>query len=55
MTQEGFKRKMTVILSADVVGYRRLVDDDDEANRRRYLQAFWVDFGEPGKREVGIF
>jgi hypothetical protein len=55
MTQEGFKRKMTAILSADIVGYSRLMDDDDEANRRRELQAFGVDFGEPGKREVGIF
>ncbi|MHC4792351.1 MAG: hypothetical protein ACYS8Y_13150 [Planctomycetota bacterium] len=53
MTQQGLKRKLKVILSADVVGYSRLMDDD-EANRRRKLQAFGVDFGRPGKKEVGI-
>jgi adenylate cyclase len=31
MTQEGFKRKLTAILSADVVGYSRLMDDNEEA------------------------
>jgi len=31
MPQEGFKRKLSAILSADVEGYSRLMDDDDEA------------------------
>jgi TolB-like protein/class 3 adenylate cyclase/Flp pilus assembly protein TadD len=31
MTQEGFKRKLTTILSADVVGYSRLMEDNEEA------------------------
>ena len=31
MTQEGFKRKLTAILSADVVGYSRLMGDDEVA------------------------
>jgi adenylate cyclase len=31
MPQEGFKRKLTAILSADVVGYSRLMDDNEEA------------------------
>jgi adenylate cyclase len=31
MTQEGFKRKLTAILSADVAGYSRLMDDNEEA------------------------
>jgi adenylate cyclase len=31
VTQEGFKRKLTVILSADVKGYSRLMGDDEEA------------------------
>jgi len=31
MTQEGFKRKLTAILSADVVGYSRLMEDNEEA------------------------
>jgi len=31
MTQEGFKRKLTAILSADVEGYSRLMGDDEEA------------------------
>jgi adenylate cyclase len=31
MTEEGFKRKLTTILSADVVGYSRLMEDNEEA------------------------
>jgi len=31
-----------------------LLRNDDDL-RRRELEAFGVDFGEPGKREVGIF
>ena len=34
MTQEGFKRKLTAILSADVEGYSRLMGDDEEATVR---------------------
>ena len=34
MPQEGFKRKLTAILSADVIGYSRLMRDDDEATVR---------------------
>ena len=34
MTQEGFKRKLTAILSADAVGYSRLMRDDEEATVR---------------------
>jgi len=34
MTQEGFKRKLTAILSADAAGYSRLMGDDDEATVR---------------------
>ena len=29
MEQEGFKRKLTAILSADAVGYSRLMGDDE--------------------------
>ena len=31
MAKEGFKRKLSAILSADVEGYSRLMDDDEEA------------------------
>jgi class 3 adenylate cyclase len=31
MTKEGFKRKLTAILSADAVGYSRLMDKNEEA------------------------
>ena len=31
MVQEGFKRKLAAILSTDVVGYSRLMEDDEEA------------------------
>jgi adenylate cyclase len=34
MTDEGFKRKLTTILSADVEGYSRLMGDDEEATVR---------------------
>ncbi len=34
MTQEGFKRKLTAILSADVEGYSRLMEEDEEATVR---------------------
>jgi adenylate cyclase len=34
MPQEGFKRKLAAILSADVVGYSRLMRDDEEATVR---------------------
>jgi len=31
MAEQGFKRKLTAILSADVVGYSRLMEDNEEA------------------------
>ena len=34
MAQEGFKRKLTAILSADAVGYSRLMVDDEEETVR---------------------
>ena len=34
MADEGFKRKLTAILSADVDGYSRLMSDDEEATVR---------------------
>jgi adenylate cyclase len=34
MTREGFKRKLAAILSADVEGYSRLMDQDEEATIR---------------------
>jgi adenylate cyclase len=34
MADEGFKRKLTAILSADAVGYSRLMDDDEESTIR---------------------
>jgi adenylate cyclase len=34
MTEEGFKRKLAAILSADVEGYSRMMDDDEEATIR---------------------
>jgi len=39
MMQEGFKRKLTAILSADVVGYSRLMDDN-EAETIRTLKNY---------------
>ena len=34
MADVGFERKLTVILSADVESYSRLMDDDEEATIR---------------------
>jgi adenylate cyclase len=34
MANEGFKRKLAAILSADVEGYSRLMDDNEEATLR---------------------
>jgi adenylate cyclase len=34
MAEKGFKRKLTAILSADVIGYSRLMRDDEEATVR---------------------
>ena len=46
MTGEGFKHKLTAILSADVEGYSRLMDDDEEATVRtlkpRVLVYLWL-------------
>jgi adenylate cyclase len=39
MAEEGFKRKLAAILSADVEGYSRLMDDDEEKTVRT-LTAF---------------
>jgi class 3 adenylate cyclase len=35
MAEKGFKRKLTAILSADVEGYSRLMDDDEESTVRK--------------------
>lgn len=34
MAQDQFKRKLTAILSADVVGYSRLMGDNEDATIR---------------------
>ena len=34
MAEEGFKRKLAAILSADVEGYSRLMEDDEETTVR---------------------
>ena len=34
MATEGFKRKLTAILSADAVGYSRLMGEDEAATVR---------------------
>ena len=34
MTEETLKRKLAAILSADVVGYSRLMGDDEESTIR---------------------
>ena len=37
MAEEGFKRKLTAILSADVEGYSRLMGDAEEATIRMLI------------------
>ena len=34
MSEEGFKRKLTAVLSVDGYGYSRFMDDDEEATAR---------------------
>ena len=44
MEQKGFHRKLTAILSADVAGYSRLMQDDEAATVKTlesYKQAFF--------------
>ena len=38
MEEQGFKRKLTAILSADAVGYSRLMGDDEEATIRTLIE-----------------
>ena len=42
MADEGFKRKLTAILSADVVGYSLLMENNEEATIRIYSFAVFV-------------
>ena len=52
MTQEGFKRKLTAILSADAVGYSRLMRED-EASTVRDIAAHRVLITETIKQHHG--
>ena len=55
MAQEGFKRKLTAILSADVEGYSRLMDDSEEATIQTlnsYLNSMTALIGEHRGRVV---
>jgi len=36
VTQQGFKRKLAAILSADIIGYSLLMDDNEEATVRDF-------------------
>ena len=45
MEQKGFHRKLTAILSADVAGYSRLMQDDESATAKAlesYKQAYSI-------------
>jgi len=48
MAPEGFKRKLAAILSADVEGYSRLMDDDEEATVRTAFRNAPFDSHWPG-------
>ena len=57
MAQEGFKRKLTAILSADVVGYSSLMDDNEEETIRtlkNYCSAITTLIGHNRGRVVDI-
>ena len=45
MTTEDFKRKLTAILSADVVGYSRLMGEDEEGTVRTLSKYRKIIFG----------
>ena len=40
MVQEDFKRRLTNILSADIVGYSRLMEDNNESFLLMILNVF---------------
>ena len=47
MARDGFKRKLTAILSADVAGYSRLMGEDEEStvktlNAHKELSYFYM-------------
>jgi adenylate cyclase len=57
MAEEGFKRKLTAILSADVVGYSSLMDDDEAETIRtlkNYCSAITTLIGHNRGRVVDI-
>ena len=41
MAEEGFKRKLTAILSADVEGYSRFMGEDEDATIRTLTTYQW--------------
>ena len=42
MEQKGFRRKLTAILSADVAGYSRLMQDDEAATVKLIFDSFKI-------------
>ena len=57
MAQESFKRKLAAILSADVVGYSSLMDDNEEETIRtlkNYRSAITTLIGHNRGRVVDI-
>ena len=40
MADEGFKRKLAAILSANVAGYSHLMEDNEDATNRRHTSVF---------------
>ena len=52
MAEKGFKRKLAAILSADVEGYSRLMDQDEEATIRTLRAA---EILKPTKHQLILF
>lgn len=50
MNKEGFQRKLTAILSADVVGYSLLMQDNEEVTVRTLNN--WWGSGEPDQNRI---
>ena len=55
MTQDGFKRKLTSIFSADAVGYSRLMGEDEAATVHTLTSFRNVISIYPKRRTFGFF
>jgi len=54
MAQEGYKRKLTAILSADVEGYSRLMGENEDATIRTLTSYRCLLYTSPSPRDATL-